>query len=167
MQKHNHPLIQGCVHNDCAADRYVDDMHEFTDVTIDATNGGVPAYLAQQAETDELAQTYKALYLEANGKTENVDELIDRRRQVYGEPTETFPRIAQVWSGISGHEISALDVPLMLAGLKAVRAQVCPDYSDNSDDIEGFLAIFRELVGDDMIHARLVSEYIEKKYGDG
>lgn len=167
MQKHNHPLNQGCVHNDCPADRYADDTHEFTDVTIDATDGGVPAYVAQQAETDELAQTYKALYLETNGQTDIVDEVIDRRRQVYGEPKDGFPRIAQVWSGILGHEVSALDVPLMLIGLKAVRTQITPDYSDNSDDIEGFLAIFRELVGEDMVHARLVSEYIEKKYGDG
>lgn len=111
--------------------------------------------------------TFEELQAKANGQSENVDELIDRRRQVYGDPTETFPRIAQVWSGISGHEISALDVPLMLIGLKAVRTQVTPDYSDNSDDVEGFLAIFRELVGEDMIHARLVSEYIEKKFGDG
>lgn len=92
-----------------------------------------------------------------------VGEVIDGRRGVYGEPTNTFPRIAQVWSGIVGHEITAYDVPLMLIGLKAVRTQVCPDYSDNSDDIEGFLDIFRELVGDDMIKARLVSEYLEKK----
>ena len=93
------------------------------------------------------------------------EELVEGRRGVYGDPTETFPRIAQVWSGILGHEVSATDVPLMLIGLKAVRTQVCPDYSDNSDDIEGFLDIFRELVGPDMIQARLVSEYLEKKRG--
>jgi len=96
----------------------------------------------------------------------NVRELIDRREEIYGKVTSTFPRIAMVWSGIIGHEIQAVEVPLMLIGLKAVRAQVTPDYSDNSDDIEGFLNIFRQLVGDDMVHARLVSEYIEKKFGD-
>jgi hypothetical protein len=117
---------------------------------------------------DKNAPTFDELQAKANGKPTNiVDEVIDRRRQVYGEPKDGFPRIAQVWSGITGHEISALDVPLMLIGLKAVRTQITPDYSDNSDDIEGFLAIFRELVGEDMVHARLVSEYIEKKYGDG
>lgn len=116
---------------------------------------------------DNHEPTFEELQRRANGDSEVVDELIDRRKQVYGQPTETFPRIAQVWSGISGHPISALDVPLMLIGLKAVRTQVTPDYSDNSDDIEGFLAIFRELVGEDMVKARLVSEYIEKKFGDG
>jgi hypothetical protein len=48
-------------------------------------------------------------------------------------------------------------------GYKILRAQHTPDYSDNSDDIEGYLDIFRELVGEDMVHARSVSEYLEKR----
>lgn len=112
---------------------------------------------------DEIDQVNLGLNRLTSVPTDIVDEVIDGRRQVYGEPTDTFPRIAQVWSGITGHPISATDVPLMLIGLKTVRTQVCPDYSDNSDDIEGFLAIFRELIGKDMVHARLVSEYLEKK----
>jgi hypothetical protein len=54
-------------------------------------------------------------------------------------------------------------VPLFMMGLKLVRTAQCPDYSDNSDDIEGWLGIFRQVIGDDMIEARLVSEYLEKK----
>jgi len=95
--------------------------------------------------------------------TEIVAEVIDGRRGVYGQPTETFARVAQIWSGITGHEINACDVPLMLMGYKILRTQVCPTYSDNSDDIEGYLAIFREIVGEDMVHARSVSEYLEKR----
>jgi pyruvate-formate lyase-activating enzyme len=68
-----------------------------------------------------------------------------------------------VWSGILGHHVNAVDVPLCLMGMKLVRTQVTPDYSDNSDDIEGYLDIFRQLVGEDMVHARLTSEYLEKK----
>jgi len=99
---------------------------------------------------------------EAN--TESIlDEVIEGRRSVYGQPTETFARVAQIWSGITGHEINACDVPLMLMGYKILRTQVCPTYSDNSDDIEGYLAIFREIVGEDMVHARSVSEYLELK----
>ena len=41
-----------------------------------------------------------------------------------------------------------------------------PCYSDNSDDIEGYLDIFRKLVGEDMIHARTVSDFIAQKWGD-
>lgn len=92
-------------------------------------------------------------------------ELIDRRVQVYGNPTETFPRIAQVWSGILGIEVNATDVLLCMIGHKAVRAQVTPDYADNSDDIDGYLDLFRQIVGEDMVHARSVEEYIASKWG--
>lgn len=95
--------------------------------------------------------------------TDIVDEVIDGRRSVYGDPINGFARIAQVWSGILDFEVRPDQVPLCLIGLKAVRTSITPDYSDNSDDIEGFLAIFREIIGPDMIHARLVSEYLEKK----
>lgn len=95
----------------------------------------------------------------------NLGEVIDRRVQVYGDPTATFVRIAQVWSGILGHEVQPVEVPLMMAGMKMVRTQVMPDYSDNSDDIDGYMDIFRQLVGEDMIHARTVNEFIEQKWG--
>lgn len=93
----------------------------------------------------------------------NVRELIDQRIALYGDPAETFERIAQVWSGILGYPVRACDVSLCLIGMKAVRANVSPDYSDNSDDIEGYLDIFRQSVGNDMIHARTGAEYWEKK----
>ena len=98
-------------------------------------------------------------------KTNVVNEVIDGRRGVYGEPVETYPRIAEVWSGILGHPVTAVDVPLMMIGYKLVRAAVTPDYSDNSDDVEGYLAIFRELVGADMIHARSVEDYLRQRRG--
>lgn len=93
----------------------------------------------------------------------NVGEVIDQRVAIYGDPVVTFVRIAQVWSGILGVEINPTDVPLCLIGMKAVRTQVTPDYSDNSDDVEGYLDIFRQLVGEDMIHARTTAEYAQKK----
>ena len=97
--------------------------------------------------------------------TEIVNEVIDRRRGVYGEPTDTYPRIAAMWSALLGKEgtVQCWHVPLMMIAAKMVRTVQAPDYSDNSDDIEGYLAIFRELIGDDMVHARSVSEYLEKK----
>ena len=96
-------------------------------------------------------------------KNENVSELIDQRIALYGEPVDGFTRIATVWSGILGHEIQPCEVPLLMMGLKLVRTQVTPDYSDNSDDIEGYLDIFRTIVGEDMVHARLSSEYWAQK----
>jgi hypothetical protein len=96
--------------------------------------------------------------------TEIVGEVIDGRRGVYGEPTNTFPRIAAMWDAIvDGQPIQGWHVPLMMIAAKMIRTVEAPDYSDNSDDIEGFLAIFRELIGEDMIHARSVVEYLELK----
>ena len=92
-----------------------------------------------------------------------VAEVIDGRRSVYGNPEEVFPRHAQVWSAIIGAPVTAEQVALCLIGYKLIRTADTPDYSDNSDDIEGYLDIFRKIVGDRMISARSVSEYMEKK----
>ena len=89
-----------------------------------------------------------------------VDEVIDGRRGVYGDPSDTFARMAQMISGLLDHKVEAWQVPLILIITKMVRTNQCPTYSDNSDDIEGYLAIFRELIGDDMVHARSVNEYL-------
>lgn len=97
------------------------------------------------------------------GDDSNVTAMVDARQAVYGDKVETYRRIAEVWSGILGYHINPTDVPLMMMGLKLVRTQNAPDYSDNSDDIEGYLDIFRAIVGDDMVHARTVSQYIEIK----
>jgi hypothetical protein len=90
-----------------------------------------------------------------------VNEVIDGRRSVYGQPTDTYPRIAQMWSAMLGHEVQPWHVPLLFIAAKMIRTVEAPDYSDNSDDIEGYLAIFRELIGEDMVHARSVTEYLE------
>lgn len=92
-----------------------------------------------------------------------VEEVIDGRRSVYGNPEEVFPRHAQVWSAIIGTPVTPEQVALCLIGYKLVRTADAPDYSDNPDDIEGYLDIFRKIVGDRMIPARSVSEYMEKK----
>ena len=95
--------------------------------------------------------------------SEVVNEVVDGRCGVYGEPTDTFARMAQMISGLLGVEIHAWQVPLIFIITKMVRTNQCPTYSDNSDDIEGYLAIFRELIGDDMVHARSVDEYLRLK----
>jgi Domain of unknown function (DUF6378) len=92
--------------------------------------------------------------------TDVVNEVIEGRRGVYGEPVDTFARMAQMVSGLLGHEVHAWQIPLILIITKMVRTNQCPTYSDNSDDIEGYLAIFRELIGEDMVHARSVDEYL-------
>ena len=95
---------------------------------------------------------------------ENVTELIDERVKVYGDPTVTFPQIAQAWSAVLGVQVRPDQVPLCLIAMKLVRTSQTPDYSDNSDDIEGYLDIFRKVVGKDMVHARTVDEYVKQKH---
>jgi hypothetical protein len=95
---------------------------------------------------------------------DTTNEIVDQRVSLYGDPALTFARIAEVWSGILGHHVNPSDVPLMQAGMKLVRAQVTPDYSDNSDDVDGYMDIFRTVVGEDMIHARTPQEYWNQKY---
>jgi hypothetical protein len=96
-------------------------------------------------------------------RTALLGEVIDQRVAVYGNPVDTFARVAQIWSGILDTEVSAHDVALCMMGYKILRTQVCPDYSDNSDDIAGYLDIFQQIVGDDMVHARSVPEYVKAK----
>jgi hypothetical protein len=103
-------------------------------------------------------------------RKDNVAELIDERRRVYGEPTETFPQIAAMWNAyIGGGEITPTDVPAMMILMKLVRARQAPDYSDNTDDVDGYLDIYRKLVDTEyeqgMIHARSVDEYVAIKFG--
>lgn len=90
-------------------------------------------------------------------------EVVDGRRSVYGEPSISFPLVAQVWSGILGTEVRPDQVPLLLIGYKLVRASECPEYSDNIDDVEGYAKIFREVMGEDLINARSVAEFLEIK----
>lgn len=92
-------------------------------------------------------------------------EVVDKRVKLYGEIIPCFTRIAKVWSGILDHEVQPHEVPLMMSGLKLVRTQVSPDYSDNSDDVDGFMYIFRQIIGEDMVHARTPDEYWAQKEG--
>lgn len=92
-----------------------------------------------------------------------VGELIDNRESVYGNPVEGCADIAMLWSTFLGHEVQAWEVPIMMMLMKISRMKASPDYSDHSDDIEGYLDIFRQIMGPDLIHARSVSEYVEQR----
>lgn len=93
-----------------------------------------------------------------------MNDIVNHRAEVYGDPVEQYRRIALVWSGILGHEVQPFEAALMMAGMKMVRSVDTPDYSDNTDDIDGYVEIGRLIVGPDMIHARTVDEYIAQKW---
>lgn len=88
-----------------------------------------------------------------------MNKIVDERESVYGEPVQQFTRIAHMWSSILDHEIQPWQVPLMMVGLKLIRTADTPDYSDNSNDIEGYLEIFRRILGEDMVEATTTAEY--------
>ncbi|QPL14160.1 hypothetical protein SEA_ATRAXI_6 [Microbacterium phage Atraxi] len=68
---------------------------------------------------------------------------------------------------LSGREVQAIDVPMILILIKTHRLGKMPDYADNFDDIEGYLQIAREVIGEDMIQAATAREYAEiKKRGN-
>lgn len=100
-----------------------------------------------------------------NEREGHLGEVIDRRVQVYGDPVAGFAEIATMWSVLFDVEVPAWKVPIAQALMKVVRMKTSPDYSDHSDDIDGYLDIFRKIIGPDMIQARTVNEYIELKWG--
>lgn len=91
------------------------------------------------------------------------EKLLASRRAVYGDRIDNMVRTAQVWSGLTGLDIQPWQVPLMMSAYKMFRVFVTPDYSDNVDDIDGWNLIFREVVGDEMVNARTVEEYLAEK----
>jgi hypothetical protein len=99
----------------------------------------------------------------AEDKTE-AQLLLDSRREVYGDRIDNMVRTAKIWSGLTGFEIQPWHVPLMMSAYKMFRAMTTPDYSDNIDDVDGWNLMFREVVGDGMINARTVEEYLEEKF---
>ena len=90
-------------------------------------------------------------------------ELLDSRRAVYGDRVDNMERTALIWSGLLGFTVQPFQVPMMMAAYKMLRAQLAPDYSDNIDDVDGWNIMFREIIGDDLIQARTVEEFLEKK----
>ncbi len=94
---------------------------------------------------------------------ETGQELLDGRESVYGERVKNMEDVAKVWSGIFGFDVRADQVTLAMMGYKLVRASGTPDYSDNIDDVEGYAIMFREVIGEAMIDAKSVSDYLERK----
>lgn len=67
------------------------------------------------------------------------------REATHGAPEENFRKLALVWTGILGHPVRHTDVPLMLAGLKIVRATSGARNADDFVDIAGYAALAGEI----------------------
>ena len=67
--------------------------------------------------------------------------LVDGDRQAaYGDPVDHMNRVARVWSGILGYQITPKQVALLLAGLKLVR-EGNKHGPDNLTDAIGYVVI--------------------------
>lgn len=62
----------------------------------------------------------------------------------YGDATEAYARIANVWTEILNHEITAHQVALMMIGLKLIRATTARG-DDTYVDLAGYAALAAEI----------------------
>ena len=75
---------------------------------------------------------------------EEASSLINgQRASDYGEPSESFGAIAEMWSAYTGHSIAASDVCHMMALLKIARLRNGA-HRDSSNDACGYLALAAE-----------------------
>jgi hypothetical protein len=98
-------------------------------------------------------------------KKETTDELLASRRAVYGDRVNNMERVAMIWSGLLGVEIKDWQVALLMDAYKMFRTFETPNYSDNSDDMDGWKKIFVEVMDANhggIIQARTVEEYLAK-----
>ncbi|USH45454.1 hypothetical protein SEA_DOTI_7 [Microbacterium phage DoTi] len=99
-------------------------------------------------------------------KIETTDELLESRRAVYGDRVDNMQRVAAIWSGLLGVTIHDWQVPLLMSAYKMFRTFQTPNYSDNSDDIDGWKKMFVEVMDANhggIIQARTVEEYEFKR----
>lgn len=81
--------------------------------------------------------------------SDSTNELLEQRESNWGHPVDTHARIAQVWSGILGYEVTAHQVTLCMTGLKMVRASINPDDPDSLDDAAGYVEIGKRVMRGD------------------
>lgn len=67
------------------------------------------------------------------------------RQQDYGDPRESFARLASLWSATLGHEVTPAQVALCLLQLKVSRLCVTPDHADSWIDAAGYAALGAEV----------------------
>ena len=126
----------------------------------------VPAYLewwAKHREDYPSFRNYYAsrLYLDGNSRIKRPTvemlirtEILTKANDIiapkgdrgidYGDPTEAYARIANVWTEILNHEITAHQVALMMIGLKLIRATTARG-DDTYVDLAGYAALAAEI----------------------
>ncbi|WZB38423.1 hypothetical protein SEA_YELLOWPANDA_6 [Microbacterium phage YellowPanda] len=87
-------------------------------------------------------------------------------RAAYGDRVTNMREQAAMFNAYLGTPPRAIephDVPILYVLTKIHRLGKMPDYADNYNDIDGYMQIAREVIGDDMIGATTAKEYAEIK----
>lgn len=69
------------------------------------------------------------------------------RAKDYGDAATSFSRVACIWSGILGMDVTPEQVAMCLAGLKLSRLAHSPNHRDSWVDICGYAALGGEIAG--------------------
>lgn len=68
-----------------------------------------------------------------------------QREQDYGTPENNFQLIANLWSIYLGHDVTAIDVAMMMVMLKIARIRTGGGSGDSFVDIAGYAACGGEI----------------------
>lgn len=76
----------------------------------------------------------------------NCANLVDQRGEAYGGIEDSFADAATIASILTGKQMSARDIALVLHAVKLVRLAGNPEHSDSYDDGINYLAFAKMLV---------------------
>jgi Domain of unknown function (DUF6378) len=86
---------------------------------------------------------------EMNTRTRILQEAtgaINKERQdSYGSPSESFKKIAALWSAYKGMDFTATDVALMMALVKVARLSRSANHTDSWIDLAGYAGLGAEV----------------------
>lgn len=96
-------------------------------------------------DPDSIYQTVRAQDTDHIRRSKFLDDVADLingdRERDYGKASENFNRIAMMWSGYFGDEITEHDVAACLALLKIARLATSPHHKDSWKDLAGYATL--------------------------
>ena len=75
-----------------------------------------------------------------------VGDTLDKRQNVYGNPTDNLRAIAKCWSEYKDTHFTYLDVCIMMILTKAMRLRQQPNHEDSYKDIAGYATLAMEFI---------------------
>jgi len=72
---------------------------------------------------------------------ENVTVALSDRGSAYGDASDNFQRIADMWSVIFGRRVTMKQVALCMSAVKMARLIETPDHADSWIDLAGYAAL--------------------------